>query len=337
MRVLRLLVVMAIVMAVGAVVPVVAVGAAGGVLDVSVAKAPPAPDGTNAGAVTDLVVTFADPDPAVPGIGIKQGGTIRVALPDGFVNTGLPVVGIGGQPGCAPPVVQGCSTAVVLQGWPQSALIPAVSYEAATNTFVLTALADWMPGGIAAPGPKQVHLIAFGFVNPQRPGNHRVDVTIQPEPNDPATTAGTGTVHILANPQATILPNSQANPGPPFPNTLYQQVTAGDESLTMRFFMWDRDQAPIVGADIVMNGRVGDIVDADGRRIGQVRVSPPPGASDYSIITDGPSVQAPAFVSGLPTGALKVRLQTDPTATGDYEVTFRLINGNTRSHRITAN
>lgn len=337
MRALRLLVVIALVATLGAVIPAVSVGAADGALEVSVDKAPPAPDGTDVGAITDVVITFRDPDPAVPGIGIKEGGTIRVTLPDGFVDTGLPVVGIGGQPGCAPPVVEGCSTAVVLQGWPQSALIPMVSYEAATNTFVLTAPADWMPGGITAPGPKQVHLIAFGFVNPQRPGNHRIAVTIQPDPNDPATMAGTGTVRILANRQATILPNSQANAGPPFPNTLYQQISAGDESLTMRFFMWDRNNAPIVGADIVMSGRVGDIVDANGRRIGQVRISPPRGADDYAIITDGPSVQAPAFVSGIPTGVLDVRLRTDPAATGDYEVTFRLLEGNSRTHRITAN
>lgn len=302
-----------------------------------VAKAPPAPDGTNAGAVTDLVVTFGDLDPAVPGIAIKQGGTIRLTLPDGFVDTGLPVVGIGGLPGCAPPTVEGCSTAVVLQGWPQSALIPAVSYEDATKTFVLTAPADWMPNGIAAPGPKQVHLIAFGFTNPERPGNHRIDVTIQPDPADPATMTGTGIVRILKNHQATIMPNSQANIPPPFPNTLYQQVAAGDESLTMRFFMWDRDGNPIEGADIVMNGRIGDIVAADGRRIGQVRVSPPPGAADYSIVTDGPSTVAPAFVSGLLTGVLDVRLHTDPDASGQYEVTFRLLNGNSRTHWIAAN
>lgn len=337
MRVLRLLVVIAVVTTLGAVLPAVSVGAADGALEVSVAKAPPAPDGTDAGSVTDMTITFRNPDPAVPGIEIKKHGTIRVTLPDGFVNTGLPVVGVGGVPGCAPPVVQGCSTAVVLQGWPQSALIPMVSFEAATNTFVLTAPADWTPGGLAAPGPKQIHLIAFGFVNPQRPGNHRVHVSIQPDPNDPTTMNGTGTVRILAKPEATIVPNSQANTPPPFPNTLYQQVTAGDESLTMRFFMWDRSGDAIVGADIVMNGRVGDIIDNTGRRIGQVRVSPPPGARDFAIVTDGPSTMAPAFVSGINTGVLDVRLRTDAASTGDYEVTFRLLNGNSRTHWITVN
>ncbi len=132
------------------------------------------------------------------------------------------------------------------------------------------------------------------------------------------------------------MPNSQPNPGPPFPNTLYQQVAAGDESLTMRFFICDRNGDPIVGADIVMNGWVGDIVDITGRRIGQVRVSPPPGARDFAIVTDGPSIMAPAFVSGINTGILNVRLQTDPASTGDYEVIFRLLNGNSRTHRITA-
>ncbi len=68
-----------------------------------------------------------------------------------------------------------------------------------------------------------------------------------------------------------------------------------------------------------------------------MRVSPPAGASDNAILTGGPSVQVPAFVSGIASGRLDVRLQTDPAATGDYEVTFRLLNGNSRTHRITAN
>lgn len=58
-----------------------------------------------------------------------------------------------------------------------------------------------------------------------------------------------------------------------------------------------RSGNPIVGADIVMNDLVGSIVDADGRRIGQVKVSPPSGADDFEVVTDGPSIEAPAFVS----------------------------------------
>ena len=46
-------------------------------LHASVAKAPVTPDGASAGAVTDLVLTFRDPDPREPGIGLRAGGTVR--------------------------------------------------------------------------------------------------------------------------------------------------------------------------------------------------------------------------------------------------------------------
>ena len=44
-------------------------------LEVSIRKAPIAPDGTTAKAKTDIVLTFVDPDPDVDGIGLKAGAT----------------------------------------------------------------------------------------------------------------------------------------------------------------------------------------------------------------------------------------------------------------------
>ena len=103
-----------------------------------------------------------------PGIGLKAGGTIRIELPDEFVNTGdRPVLGDPSVPGCGPPLVSSCSTAVILQGWPQSVQppFPRVDWEEATNTVVVRTRADWFPAGSAAPGPKTVHLQLFGFTN----------------------------------------------------------------------------------------------------------------------------------------------------------------------------
>ena len=53
-------------------------------LDVTVSKAPIAPDGTTAGADSDFVLTFIDRNPAVPGIGLMAGGFVEVELPDAF-------------------------------------------------------------------------------------------------------------------------------------------------------------------------------------------------------------------------------------------------------------
>ena len=107
-------------------------------LEVSIVKAPVAPDGTTAGAITDFVLTFADRNPAIDGIGIKNGGVVEVVLPDDFSNVG------------------GTNTVVILQGWPQSPRVPfPYATNIAGNTVTLTLNDDWMPGAFG-PGPKQV-------------------------------------------------------------------------------------------------------------------------------------------------------------------------------------
>ncbi len=47
-------------------------------LEVAVTRAPVDPMGDVAGAATDLVVTFRDIDPSVPGIGLLTGGTVSI-------------------------------------------------------------------------------------------------------------------------------------------------------------------------------------------------------------------------------------------------------------------
>ena len=55
----------------------------------SVRGAPVVPDGTVAGAQTDFVITLdTSLDPAVPGRELPALHTIKVTLPEGFVNTG---------------------------------------------------------------------------------------------------------------------------------------------------------------------------------------------------------------------------------------------------------
>lgn len=313
-----------------------------GDLDVRVELAPVAPDGLTAGAVTDFVVAFADVDPAVDGVALQAGGSIRITLPAEFANHGaLPVTGSGTIPGCGPPLVTACSTAIILQGWPQSPRLPfpSVSWEADSNTIVLTATADWTPEGQGAPGPKTVHLQLFGFTNPDRPGNYDIDVAIEPDPASDRVLTGRGTAHISRGVKANVTSLSLANgaPPPPFPNTLYQTVSAGDSSLTMMLYLWAADRRPLVGASFE-NGsaHVRLLTDGDGHPVGPVRVAAPSGADDWSLSSTGPAVGAAAFITGYDTATMRAVLDTDANSTGTYEVVFHLFGGNSVTHRITA-
>lgn len=311
----------------------------GSTLDVFTVGAPVDPTGRTPGARTDFIVGLADFDPSVPGIGMAEGGTIRITLPDDFQNTGRDVVGVGGKAGCMPPAVRGCSTAVIVQGWPQSpvAPLPAVELEASTNTIVVTAAKAWPAGGFDAPGPKAVHLMLFGFKNPTALGDYEITVEVQPDPASSDTMTGTGTVTIGYT-TPVLAPNSQATPSPiPFANTLYQRVGAGDEALPMAFYMWDRSARAIVGAQMEMTSLdEGLITDASGNAIGSITITAPAGAAGYALMPQGPSEEAAAFVTGNPVGRLVAGFKTAPGATGMYELRFELDGADPLIHRIEA-
>ncbi len=310
-------------------------------LRIDIGLPPVAPDGLTTGAPTDFIVGFEDIDPNVPGVGLKAGGSVRIALPDEFVNTGdRPVTGDVTLPGCGPPLVSSCSTAVILQGWPQSVQppFPDVHWEEATNTIVLTANADWFPVDSAAPGPKTVHLQLLGFTNPTRPGSYRIDVEIQPDPDHPEVLTGHGSARITNRIKANVSSVSLANgsPPPPFPNTLFQSIDAGDPSLTMMLYLWGRDLEPLVGASFDDGSRrVRLIIDDEGKPIGLVLVRTPPQARDWSLGSLGPAVAASAFITGYDTATMRAVLQTDPAVSGTYKVTFYLFGGNLATHRVT--
>lgn len=315
--------------------------AAPGKLDVSTVRAPVAPDGVTAGAQTDFVLSFADLDPSVGGIDMYEGGTVQVTLPEAFVNGGDPVVPSG--PTCGPPLVVDCSTAVFLQGWPQSPQLPFpdVTWEQATNTFVLTATADWFADPPEAPGVKQVHLIALGFTNPERPGGYPVEVTIQPDPESSETLSGTARVRILPRSRPSINVLSTVNPGPPppFPNAIYQTVQRDDgqplDLLTYGFYLWGHDNDALVGATIDMtSSRHGLVRDAAGAPVGTVSIRAPGTARDFELVSDT-SVEVPANITGVPVGLMRVQFSPDPDVAGDYELRFRLFGGNVQRMFVT--
>ena len=312
-------------------------------LHLSTQKAPIAPDGTTVGAVTDFVIGFQDTDPSVPGVGLKKGGSVKVTLPEEFkfVDAEKPVLKVTSAKTCTAPLMSACSSAVLLQGWPQSLIppFPGVSYEPGTNTLTLSVAEDWMPNGVEAPGPKQLHIMGFGFQNPEKPGLYPVNITIQPDPADSSVIEGEVMVDIVSDTAATISPTSLSNgkPPPPFPNTLYQNIAPGDSSLKMAFYLWDTSGQPVVGADIVMDSSgSGRIVGTDNKVLGVVEMNVPVGSSAHELVTDGPSKSAKAFLSGVDAGHLVAELHTDPSVTGDYEIVFSMNNGNSVSHKISA-
>jgi hypothetical protein len=261
-------------------------------------------------------LTFVNRNPSVDGIGIKEDGTIEVVLPESFVNTGA-----------------GGDVVVILQGWPQSPLVPFPYVTSiAGNTITLTMTQDWMPG-VAGPGSKQVHLILFGFENPG-PGRYPVTLTIHPDPNLNEAHSGVGFVQIIPRSRPSIntvsLFSGPPGPPPPFFNPIYQTAVQGEAARQVGFYLWDKDSEPFVGVDLEMtNPGHGLLFDVDGgQTVGHVWIQAPPGAVDFALDTAGPSTETLAFVTGVPVGLLLAQFWPDPSVAGDYVITLSTNNGN---------
>jgi len=287
-------------------------------LSIEVIRAPIAPDGTSAGASTDIVLNFRDLDPDTDGIPIKKGGSIEVVLPEAFTKTeGVPNLGI------------------ILQGWPQSPPGPPPSFSITTivgNTITVEMIKDFDLGGVDAPGPKQVHLALFGFKNPG-PGMYPISLSII-DPIGDITHSGIGNVHIIPKPRPAVSAVSLfsgGGPPPPFNNAIYQIVEQGDAAKKVGLYLWESRRKAFVGANIEMENLThGRLVNSNGSTAGQVRISPPPGASNYSLETDGPSTAGTAFLSGVDVGILLTTFIPDPNVLGDYTIEFKMNNGNTQ-------
>ncbi len=297
---------------------------------VAVAKAPVAGDGTTAGAVPDFVLSFVDADPSVSGIGIKQDGTVEVVLPDDFVPSGSVDPDLG----------------IILQGWqasPRVASFPPPVFIWTTTvsdqTITLDLTSDFLPIDLANPGPKQVHLILPGFVNP-KPGMYDVGLTITPDPAAPGDTfSGVGTVQIIprSRPSVNIVSVLSGNPPPPpFKNVQYQTVPQGTDPDKVGLYLWGKDVDPFIGVDIVMSNADHYRFVQGNKTVGHIWIDAPAGSSGYSLSTpDGASTgPVPAFATGQPTAALVTQFSPDDATTGRYTITFKLNNGNTQQQFV---
>ena len=293
----------------------------------SVAKAPITPDGDVAGAPTDFVITLdTSLDPAVPGRTLLTGGTVKVTLPDDFLNLGGPVSNPGPPPACPPPAGT-CSTGVLLQGWPQHPVPPSpanytVSVEG-TNTIVYTAMTDLVPAPPAEPGLKQIHLILRDFLNPG-PGRYEFAVEAETGPGG-AVETGTAVVHIRPKPRASINVTSVFNAGTP--NTIYQTAAAGATApLDYDFLVWDNNGEPAVGVEIRQVNDHHALLVQGRRAVGQITIDAPAGAVGQQVSSLGPSIPIVGPVLNLDTARLTAQFTAGDTS-GRYITTFSMNNG----------
>jgi len=301
----------------------------------AVVGAPIAPDGNVAGAPTDLIINLnRSMEPSVPGRSLLQGKTIKITLPEAFENMGLPVETMFTED-CAPNNFQ-CSTAILLQGWPQYPLLPmappgsgppqfyTVSLEG-THTLVFTALADVTPGSpLPGPGLKQIHLIALGFVNPEA-GVYEVEVVAETGP-DGAVEREMAQVEIVPETAPQISVTSVFNEGAP--NTIYQQTSVGELTpLPYDFLLWDQNGNPMEGVSIEMVDATRAQFMQNEEVVGHIAIEAPAGATGQEIVTEAPSEAIPAPVIGVPTARLTAHFRAGSTP-GEYKLTFTLNDGN---------
>lgn len=297
-------------------------------LDLSTVKAPVAPDGTTAGAPTDFVITFRDPNPDVKGISLRKGATVEVVLPDEFTFTGA-----------------GPNFGVILQGWPQSPPAPPPDFLWTStidgNTLTLTLTSDFKAGQFG-PGPKQVHLILLGFANPVLPGVYPIELSIRKKPNKKKKHSGTGYVRIIPDARPSVEPISlfSAPPGPPPPffNPLYQDLALGEPARQLGLYLWDANLAPFLGVDLSPTGSPSYYqLTQDGSVVGEVFITAPASATSYTLASvplppgGPPSVNIPAFVTGVDVGLLGIQFTPDPSVAGNYEIAISMIGGNEKS------
>lgn len=310
-------------------------------------KAPVIADGNVRGQPTDYVITLdRSLDPSVAGRSLAAGDTISVIFPPEFDLSdlgGFPLAGVGSMATCVPGNLQ-CSTAVMLQGWPQRPIPPPLySLSIAGNRFVYTANVDIIANPPAAPGIKQLHLLLNGVENPH-PGNYPVRVEAETGPGG-SLEVGTGLLQVLPRARPSVNVTSVfAAPMPPNPNTIYQTTAAGAPApFVWTFLLWAGDALPL--DEITLRQTAADkfLVRSRGRTVGRIDVDAPNGGLDYQILPgpfSGVLPQAPVIgatpgIGPQPVGRLDLQFVAG-SAPGLYTMTLHLNNGNSVTMFVTA-
>ena len=320
-------------------------GATGIVSEIS--KAPVILDGNVQGKPFDMVITLdTSLDPNVPGRSLAAGGTIKVIFPPAFDLSNLnayPLAGAASGPSCTPGNLL-CTTAVLLQGWPQNPVPPPPNYALSIdgNSFIYTALQDIVPNSPSFPGIKQMHLILNGVENPM-PGHYRIKVEAETGPGGTIET-GSALAHVVPKPRPSINVTSVFTglPGPES-NTIYQTTGINMMApLEWSFLVWGKKGAVLDDIEIEWT----DVDEANlrqsGKTVGNIYIDSPLGASGQDVYVANSSGLPAAPVIGptpgigpQPVGLLQLQFVTGSEA-GEYVTTIMLNGGNALQMRVTA-
>jgi len=206
------------------------------------APAPITFDGNVAGQATDYVfVLVPAPNPATPGLAMRSGESLRLALPAEFKRNP------------AAPISADTDLNIVLtKGWPQGSVRLAgqyrIGYDEKANAMTVTALQDIAADGANAPGIKVIHLRGRTFGNPM-PGDYPVTVT-QVAAGGSALAVWQGRLKVLEDaPAARLAPtNFHLAPGT---NADYQRVAPGQVApYALGLLLWGPQGSALNGVGI---------------------------------------------------------------------------------------
>lgn len=318
----------------------------------AIIKAPIAPDGDVAGAVTDFAISLAiDMDPAKPGKVLRAGESIKIQMPTEFelANAKIfPVRDLFSAKDCVPGLLK-CTAGILLHGWPQHPILPSFppgkkqqytfTHDAVTNTIIYTAMVDIDKVPLPGPGIKQIHPMLFGFKNPEKPGSYPIRVSFT-DASGNETDSGVGYLEILAdiapsiNITTVFVPGDKNDGRPPNPNTIYQKTTVGKATpMPWDFLVWDTNGNPYDGLMIEQKNKDGGLLTHNGKPVGSFTISSPSGAKGQKV-EGGPSTKIPgtpiigkSFGKPIPSGRLTSKF-TAGSMPGRYFTTFSLRGGN---------
>lgn len=320
------------------------------------APAPVTFDGNVAGQTTDYVfVLVPDPNPALPGLALRAGETLRLALPEAFKRN--PAAAVSADTDL---------NLVLTKGWPQGSVRLAgqyrIGFDEGSRAMTVTALRDVGTGGSNAPGIKVIHLRGRTFVNPM-PGDYAVSVT-HAAADGHTLARWQGQLAVLDDaPTARLAPTNFHLP--PGESGDFQKVATGSVApQTLGLLLWgpqgsalngvgiaprdltrfpkytggllvqdtNRDRKLDPAVDKVVGGIVGA---APAGATGQAATSPL--GADGMPVLSGETVRNPAFPAagggGQPNpGLLTIQFKVG-TMPGAYRPTFELIGGN--AYRFT--
>ena len=206
------------------------------------APAPITFDGNVAGQATDYVFMLVpDANPATPGLALRAGEVLRLALPAAFKRNASVALSPDTD-----------TNLVLTKGWPQGAVRLGgqyrVGFDEKANALTVTALQAVTADGANAPGIKVIHLRGRSFINPM-PGEYVVSVT-HVAADGHALAVWQGQIKVLDDaPTARLAPTNFHLP--PGANADFQQVAPGQVTpQTLGMLLWDAQGAALNGVGI---------------------------------------------------------------------------------------